>query len=146
MREEGARGERGPWLSDQIVSKEGAWKLGFVSGAPLLPRVARLGRPAAPRFLNKRAPPCSVLSYFIWYQSNALSSFSCEVYCQCLLRLATRRSLAFAGSAAPHLDRTLRPPSLVPSTGSNCSFRARGKRVRCKSSRHHKLWNVAGGL
>jgi len=45
MREEGARGERGPWLSDQIVSKEGAWKLGFVSGAPLLPRVARLGRP-----------------------------------------------------------------------------------------------------
>ena len=30
MREEGARGARGPGLRDQIVIKGGAWKLGFV--------------------------------------------------------------------------------------------------------------------
>ena len=34
------------------------------------------GPTAAPRFLNTRAPPCSVVSSFIWYQSKALSSLA----------------------------------------------------------------------
>ena len=50
------------------------------------------------------------------------SSFSCESSCQCLLRLAARQCLAFAGSATLHLKRTLRLPSLEPSAGCYCSF------------------------
>jgi len=30
MREEEARGARGPGLDDQVVTKGGAWKLGFI--------------------------------------------------------------------------------------------------------------------